>query len=59
MDEEFDNDFRRWRSDLCPICKLERETQHRVMCCTSKGMERIRRKEDRTFSDQFDKKRIQ
>ena len=34
--EEYDNDFRKWKDDRCPICKLERETPQHILSCTSR-----------------------
>ena len=28
--EEFENDYRRWKYDLCPVCKKESKTQYDI-----------------------------
>ena len=48
--KEYDEDNSRWKSDLCPICKFERETKFHVLTCTSKRMSRCRKKQNHTLS---------
>ena len=52
--EIFDNDFRRWKEDLCPICKQERETKIHVLTCTSKRVTKLRNKTNNTIYSWFD-----
>ena len=49
-DEQYHNDFRRWKSDLCPICKNERENQHHIMCRGARNMRRYRKKTIKSLS---------
>ena len=49
-DKQYQNDFRRWKSDLCPICKNERENQHHVMCCGLRRMKKYRAKTTTSLS---------
>ena len=47
--KEFDEDNSRWKCDLCPVCKLERETRFYVLTCTSKRMTRCRKKQNHRY----------
>ena len=52
--ETCDNDYTRWKCDLCPICKSERENQYHVIICPSKRSKRCRKKTLTTLSQWFD-----
>ena len=42
--EEFGNDHRRWKSDLCPLCLKTKETIQHVLQCDCKQMAKCRKK---------------
>lgn len=42
---DFDNDHSRWKSDIYPLCHLERENTKHVLCCTHRKMTQYREKE--------------
>ena len=49
----FDQDFKRWKCDLCPICRLAQETQFHVIGCTAKRAVKYRNKTHTELSDWF------
>ena len=49
--DDFDQDFRRWKSDLCPLCKLHRETQFHVLDCESTRAKKFRNKTHTALSE--------
>ena len=51
--EEYDNDFRKWKDDRCPIYKLERETQRHILSCTSRRCLKFRKKSNSSLADWF------
>ena len=51
--QEFDQDYRRWKCDLCPICKKTREDQFHVVTCMSKRSKRCRKRTHTTLSEWF------
>lgn len=53
-EENFDQDHKRWKCDLCPICKSARENQFHVIICPSKRSQRCRKKTLNTLSQWFD-----
>ena len=55
--EEFENDYRRWKCDKCPVCKKERETQYHILVCTSKRIYKRRMKTINDMSKWFDEQR--
>ena len=54
---EFDNDFRRWKDDSCPICKRERETKYHVLTCSSKRIIKLRIKTNNILANWFEQQR--
>ena len=47
--QDFNQDFKRWKYYLCPLCRLECETQFHVIGCTSKRASKHRKKTHTIF----------
>ena len=52
--EQFDQDFNRWKSPICPLCKLEEETSEHILQCTNRKMAAHRKKMRKELKVWFD-----
>lgn len=50
----YDNDHKKWKSDMCPLCKAEREDSAHVLQCTHKRATRFRNRQIKDLHIWFD-----